>query len=81
MADNTLQSIVYKTVPGLFANEMRRRWDFYEQNEDSPDAIKDKEVRKVTSVALRQIFTEQDCISLVLEHRQEQAGGPKFLNM
>ncbi|XP_022670538.1 uncharacterized protein LOC111254199 [Varroa destructor] len=81
VADNTLQSIVYKTVPGLFANEMRRRWDFYEQNEDSPDAIKDKEVRKVTSVALRQIFTEQDCISLVLEHRQEQAGGPKFLNM
>lgn len=28
-ADKTLQSIVYKMVPGLYDNEMRRRRDFY----------------------------------------------------
>ncbi|OQR74231.1 hypothetical protein BIW11_09207 [Tropilaelaps mercedesae] len=82
VADTTLQSVVYKTVPGLFANEMRRRWDFYEQNEDSLCAIRDKELRnEAPGIPLKQIFTEKDCISLALEHRQEEVEAPKFLNM
>ena len=28
-SDKTLQDIVYKLVPGLFKNEMKRRRDFY----------------------------------------------------
>uniref|UniRef100_A0AAV2LJU5 RING-type domain-containing protein n=1 Tax=Knipowitschia caucasica TaxID=637954 RepID=A0AAV2LJU5_KNICA len=33
-ADKTLQDIVYKLVPGLFKDEMKRRRDFYAENRE-----------------------------------------------
>ncbi|XP_022691336.1 uncharacterized protein LOC111261803 isoform X2 [Varroa jacobsoni] len=77
--DTTIQSIVYKTVPGLYANEMRRRRDFYESQEEPTEAFAEKlacgEDRGFPS---RNIFTKDDSISLILEHRQDEVGSQKL---
>lgn len=79
MPDTTIQSIVYKTVPGLYANEMRRRRDFYESQEEPTEAFAEKlacgEDRGFPS---RNIFTKDDSISLILEHRQDEVGSQKL---
>ncbi|GIX87106.1 polycomb complex protein BMI-1-B [Caerostris extrusa] len=50
-SDQTLQDIVYKVVPNLFKNEMKRRRDFYRQNdpivERSIPSSSEKEVMKM----------------------------------
>lgn len=68
-SDQTLQDIVYKLVPGLFKNEMKRRRDFYQKN----DAVKGEvpmssEKRGDVLGGERLIFTPEDVISISLEY-------------
>lgn len=77
--DTTLQSIVYKVVPGLFANEMRRRRDFYEAREEPTQSLAEKmALGEDCGFPSRNIFTEDDSISIVLEHRQEEPDSVKL---
>ncbi|KAI9518685.1 Polycomb complex protein BMI-1-A [Dissostichus eleginoides] len=65
-SDKTLQDIVYKLVPGLFKNEMKRRRDFYSEhpvdvsngsNEDRGEVADDD----------KRIITDDEIISLSIE--------------
>lgn len=79
MPDTTLQSIVYKAVPGLFANEMRRRRDFYEPREKPTEGLSEKmALGEEQGFPTRNIFMEDDSISLILEHRQDEPGSVKL---
>ncbi|XP_048756041.2 polycomb group protein Psc-like [Ostrea edulis] len=72
--DHTLQDLVYKLVPGLFQNEMKRRRDFYRDQGldvdsmwDDPDRPEyytddDGEIQRE-----RVIFAEDEQISLALQ--------------
>ncbi|XP_013778202.1 polycomb complex protein BMI-1-like [Limulus polyphemus] len=69
--DQTLQDIVYKLVPGLFNNEMKRRREFYAQN---PEAVAkglvpaSSEGRGEVQEGGRLIFTPEDIFSLSMEY-------------
>ncbi|KAM7301901.1 polycomb complex protein BMI-1 [Ixodes scapularis] len=69
-SDQTLQDIVYKLVPGLFKNEMRRRREFYSRLPESartalPASSEERgDVRGVE----RLIFAPEDRISVSLEY-------------
>lgn len=70
-SDQTLQDIVYKLVPGLFKNEMRRRREFYaslppsERMSSWPTSSEGRgDVRGVE----RLIFNPEDLISISLEY-------------
>ncbi|XP_013388453.1 polycomb complex protein BMI-1-B-like [Lingula anatina] len=65
--DKTLQDLVYKLVPGLFKNEMKRRREFYSAN---PDLVFDSSLEARGEVAPedRLIYTDDDKISLSLEY-------------
>lgn len=61
--DDVLQNIVYKIVPGIFTEEMRRRRDYYTRHsEDSEAVLNDPEAK-----GTRQIFSPEEMISLSLE--------------
>ncbi|ESO82104.1 hypothetical protein LOTGIDRAFT_56827, partial [Lottia gigantea] len=66
-SDKTLQDIVYKLVPGLYKNEMRRRREFYSQYPNKDDTNSPSEKRG-DEMAERFIFTENEKISLALEY-------------
>ncbi|KAH8040688.1 hypothetical protein HPB51_012003 [Rhipicephalus microplus] len=69
-ADQTLQDIVYKVVPGLFRNEMARRRQFYNSlspSESSAKPTSSEERGDVRNVE-RLIFNRDDMISLSLEY-------------
>ncbi|XP_022240414.1 uncharacterized protein DDB_G0284459-like [Limulus polyphemus] len=66
-ADKTLQDIVYKLVPGLFRNEMKRRRDFYETNPEAAAHVTCQEDRGELTEQ-RVIYTPDDSISLSLEY-------------
>lgn len=87
-SDETLQDLVYKLVPGLYRNEMKRRRDFYANNSNrvrNGDA--ENQLPPTTSgedrgdeALQRLIYTEDESISLSLElctgHTEERL---KFL--
>lgn len=60
-----MQDIVYKLVPGLYQNEMRRRRDFYSKHQGEIDA--EGEGRGVLDHGAR-FFSQDDSISLSLEY-------------
>lgn len=82
-ADKTLQDIVYKLVPGLFKDEMKRRRDFYAENRE----LEPGEVVETFNIA------EDEIISLSIQFYErnknkekqhsevdnEKANGKRFL--
>ncbi|XP_013388506.1 uncharacterized protein LOC106157411 isoform X2 [Lingula anatina] len=70
--DKTLQDLVYKLVPGLFKNEMKRRRDFFAVNPlpDPSFGLSNEDKGEVDEGA---IYTEDDKISLSLEYRDTSA--------
>ncbi|KAJ8404265.1 hypothetical protein AAFF_G00340380 [Aldrovandia affinis] len=75
-SDKTLQDIVYKLVPGLFKDEMKRRRDFYTANPVADGALASKEdlgeVREDERVA-----ADDEIISLSIEFHQEKKNDKK----
>lgn len=70
-SDQTLQDIVYKLVPGLFKNEMRRRREFYASLPPSERASRwptSSEGRGDVHGLERLIFNPEDLISISLEY-------------
>ncbi|KAG8182888.1 hypothetical protein JTE90_004254 [Oedothorax gibbosus] len=69
-SDQTLQDIVYKLVPDLFKNEMKRRRDFYQQQDDLvlESIPSSSEKRGDVWGCDRLIFTPDDVISVSLEY-------------
>ncbi|XP_022251274.1 uncharacterized protein DDB_G0284459-like isoform X1 [Limulus polyphemus] len=66
-ADKTLQDIVYKLVPGLFQNEMKRRRDFYSSHPTEAACVTCQEDRGELTEQ-RVIYSSEDTISLSLEY-------------
>ncbi|XP_054706869.1 polycomb complex protein BMI-1-like [Uloborus diversus] len=71
--DPTLQDIVYKLVPGLFKDEMKRRRDFYSQQNPQGKSIQSSipsssEKRGDVWGCDRLIFTPEDIISVSIEY-------------
>ncbi|XP_067120888.1 polycomb complex protein BMI-1-A-like [Centruroides vittatus] len=65
-SDQTLQDIVYKLVPGLFKNEMKRRREFYAQHPEVVPAS--SEERGEVLGGERLIFSPKDMISISMEY-------------
>ncbi|XP_031330632.1 polycomb complex protein BMI-1-A-like [Photinus pyralis] len=63
--DKTLQDIVYKLVPELFLNEMKRRQRFYR---DQPDLAAKVTLEERGEDTERTIFNPRDTISLAIEY-------------
>ncbi|KAJ3611747.1 hypothetical protein NHX12_021761 [Muraenolepis orangiensis] len=67
-SDKTLQDIVYKLVPGLFKNEMKRRRDFYAAHPSVSDAsIGSNEDRGEVADEDKRIIADDEIISLSIE--------------
>lgn len=66
-SDKTLQDIVYKLVPGLFKNEMKRRRDFYADHPLADAANGSNEDRGEVSDEDKRIITDDEIISLSIE--------------
>ncbi|KFR13371.1 Polycomb complex protein BMI-1, partial [Opisthocomus hoazin] len=67
MSDKTLQDIVYKLVPGLFKNEMKRRRDFYAAHPSADAANGSNEDRGEVAGEDKRIITDDEIISLSIE--------------
>ncbi|XP_053322695.1 polycomb complex protein BMI-1 isoform X3 [Spea bombifrons] len=78
-ADKTLQDIVYKLVPGLFKNEMKRRRDFYAAHPSADAANGSNEDRGEVADEDKRIITDDEIISLSIEffdqNRVDRKGG------
>ncbi|KAG8573706.1 hypothetical protein GDO81_012506 [Engystomops pustulosus] len=66
-ADKTLQDIVYKLVPGLFKNEMKRRRDFYADHPSADVTNGSNEDRGEVADEDKRIITDDEIISLSIE--------------
>ncbi|XP_066516545.1 polycomb complex protein BMI-1-A isoform X2 [Hoplias malabaricus] len=66
-SDKTLQDIVYKLVPGLFKNEMKRRRDFYAEHPSVDTANGSNEDRGEVADEDKRIITDDEIISLSIE--------------
>ncbi|MFT7809388.1 polycomb complex protein BMI-1-like [Arapaima gigas] len=66
-SDKTLQDIVYKLVPGLFKNEMKRRRDFYAEHPSEDAANGSNEDRGEVADEDKRIITDDEIISLSIE--------------
>lgn len=66
-SDKTLQDIVYKLVPGLFKNEMKRRRDFYAAHPSVDAANGSNEDRGEVADEDKRIITDDEIISLSIE--------------
>ncbi|XP_013911601.1 PREDICTED: polycomb complex protein BMI-1 [Thamnophis sirtalis] len=66
-SDKTLQDIVYKLVPGLFKNEMKRRRDFYAAHPSADVANGSNEDRGEVADEDKRIITDDEIISLSIE--------------
>lgn len=62
--DNTLQDIVYKTVPGLFKEEMKRRREFYDNIKISDGSDTSENIPKEGT---RIVFSSDEMFSLCLQ--------------
>uniref|UniRef100_A0A665WBV7 Bmi1 polycomb ring finger oncogene 1a n=1 Tax=Echeneis naucrates TaxID=173247 RepID=A0A665WBV7_ECHNA len=65
-SDKTLQDIVYKLVPGLFKNEMKRRRDFYAEHPVDASNGSNEDRGEVADEEKR-IITDDEIISLSIE--------------
>ncbi|XP_019731092.1 polycomb complex protein BMI-1-A [Hippocampus comes] len=65
-SDKTLQDIVYKLVPGLFKNEMKRRRDFYAEHPVEASNGSNEDRGEVADEDKR-IITDDEIISLSIE--------------
>ncbi|XP_065114140.1 polycomb complex protein BMI-1-A isoform X2 [Paramisgurnus dabryanus] len=77
-SDKTLQDIVYKLVPGLFKNEMKRRRDFYAEHPSVDAANGSNEDRGEVADEDKRIITDDEIISLSIEffdQRTQHQGG------
>ncbi|KAK2859372.1 hypothetical protein Q5P01_003992 [Channa striata] len=91
-SDKTLQDIVYKLVPGLFKNEMKRRRDFYAEhpvdasngsNEDRGE-VADEDKRIITDdeiISLSIEFFDQSRLAVGVEEKQskDQVANKRYL--
>ncbi|XP_047424715.1 polycomb complex protein BMI-1-A [Mugil cephalus] len=91
-SDKTLQDIVYKLVPGLFKNEMKRRRDFYAEhpvdasngsNEDRGE-VADEDKRIITDdeiISLSIEFFDQSRLGVAAEEKpsKDQAANKRYL--
>lgn len=66
-SDKTLQDIVYKLVPGLFKNEMKRRRDFYAEHPSGDAANGSNEDRGEVADEDKRIIADDEIISLSIE--------------
>ncbi|XP_012688726.2 polycomb complex protein BMI-1-A [Clupea harengus] len=66
-SDKTLQDIVYKLVPGLFKNEMKRRRDFYAAHPSVDATNGSNEDRGEVADEDKRIITDDEIISLSIE--------------
>ncbi|KAK7828254.1 hypothetical protein U0070_025370 [Myodes glareolus] len=66
-SDKTLQDIVYKLVPGLFKNEMKRRRDFYAAHPSADASNGSNEDRGEVADEDKRIITDDEIISLSIE--------------
>ncbi|XP_030631562.1 polycomb complex protein BMI-1-B isoform X1 [Chanos chanos] len=66
-SDKTLQDIVYKLVPGLFKNEMKRRRDFYAEHPSVDAANGSNEDRGEVADEDKRIIADDEIISLSIE--------------
>ncbi|XP_006634448.2 polycomb complex protein BMI-1-A [Lepisosteus oculatus] len=66
-SDKTLQDIVYKLVPGLFKNEMKRRRDFYAAHPSIDATNGSNEDRGEVADEDKRIITDDEIISLSIE--------------
>ncbi|XP_019124045.1 polycomb complex protein BMI-1-A isoform X2 [Larimichthys crocea] len=74
-SDKTLQDIVYKLVPGLFKNEMKRRRDFYAEHPVDASNGSNEDRGEVADEDKR-IITDDEIISLSIEFfDQTRLGG------
>lgn len=74
-SDKTLQDIVYKLVPGLFKNEMKRRRDFYAEHPVDASNGSNEDRGEVADEDKR-IITDDEIISLSIEFfDQSRLGG------
>ncbi|XP_069504287.1 polycomb complex protein BMI-1 isoform X1 [Ambystoma mexicanum] len=74
-ADKTLQDIVYKLVPGLFKNEMKRRRDFYAAHPSADVANGSNEDRGEVADEDKRIITDDEIISLSIEFFDQNRSG------
>lgn len=65
-SDKTLQDLVYKLVPGLYKNEMKRRREYY-ATVDTPGVSQPPSEDRGDEFYDRIIYTEDEKISLSLE--------------
>ncbi|XP_041365679.1 polycomb complex protein BMI-1-like [Gigantopelta aegis] len=77
-ADKTLQDLVYKLVPGLYTNEMKRRRTFYAE-QPTPDTPKAPSEARGDEMAERVIYTADENISLSLEYCRHGVPDPSVL--
>ncbi|XP_066554997.1 polycomb complex protein BMI-1 isoform X2 [Amia ocellicauda] len=66
-SDKTLQDIVYKLVPGLFKDEMKRRRDFYAANPTADTPNGSNEDRGEVREEEKRIIADDEIISLSIE--------------
>ncbi|XP_069041752.1 polycomb complex protein BMI-1-like isoform X2 [Lepisosteus oculatus] len=69
-SDKTLQDIVYKLVPGLFKDEMKRRRDFYAANPTADTANGSNEDRGEVQEEEKRIIADDEIISLSIEFHE-----------
>ena len=67
LPDHELQSIVYRVVPGLYEDEMRRRREYYENNDERSD-----EHTEEKGFPERVILSDKDKVSVVLVYRDNE---------
>lgn len=70
-SDPTLQEIVYKLVPGLFKNEMKRRSEFYVKNPETAKLLALTGEEKGDISGERIIYSADDIIPLSIEYHPE----------
>ncbi|KAL1006594.1 hypothetical protein UPYG_G00074230 [Umbra pygmaea] len=73
-SDKTLQDIVYKLVPGLFKNEMKRRRDFYADHPSVDATTRSNEDRGEVADEDKRIITDDEIISLSIEFFDHNKG-------
>ncbi|VDI71322.1 polycomb group RING finger protein 4 [Mytilus galloprovincialis] len=73
--DNTLQDIVYKTVPGLFKEEMRRRREFYDNIKNRTGNDTSENIPREGS---RIVFSSDEMFSLCIQFSSREAGKDTF---
>ncbi|NWU81271.1 BMI1 protein, partial [Onychorhynchus coronatus] len=77
-SDKTLQDIVYKLVPGLFKNEMKRRRDFYAAHPSADAANGSNEDRGEVADEDKRIITDDEIISLSIEFFDQNRQVPEL---